>query len=279
VKRWSVEFEEQYLIKIESSENNEHPWSKLPADKAEKVFAKTYPAIYGWFTSEDHRQQLIDRTDQGRYYWELRSCAYWEEFAHEKIVFPDIALSPQFATERDGRILANTSYMIPKADAVVLASVNSSISAWFYAQISPSIQNGYYRFIAQYVGQIPIPNATEMQRVVLADVCEILSLGISRPEYERLLNGLVYELFFPEDLHAKNIRLFDACTAAGIGQWPQANALAADTPKGKKDVANAAFVMTASSTAEKVFHPSHPIYGQLFELQTLEVVRLIEGDV
>lgn len=26
-----------------------------------------------------------------------------------------------------------------------------------------------------------------------------------------------------------------------------------------------------------IFHPRHPIYGMLFELQTLEVVRLIEG--
>jgi hypothetical protein len=29
---------------------------------------------------------------------------------------------------------------------------------------------------------------------------------------------------------------------------------------------------------ETVFHPRHTIYGQLFELQSLEVVRLIEGE-
>ena len=62
------------------------------------------------------------------------------------------------------------------------------------------------------------------------------------------------ELFFPEDLHAKNIRLFDACTAAGITG-----------------------AMDAQAKAAEIFHPRHSIYGQLFELQTLEVVRLIEG--
>lgn len=50
------------------------------------------------------------------------------------------------------------------------------------------------------------------------------------------------------------IRLFDACTAAGIRE-----------------------VMDAQAVATEIFHPRHPIYGQLFELQTLEVVRLIEG--
>ena len=78
--------------------------------------------------------------------------------------------------------------------------------------------------------------------------------GISRPESERLLNGLVYELFLPEDLHAQNIRLFDACPAAGILDG-----------------------LDAQAKATAIFHPRHPIYGQLFELQTLVVVRLIEG--
>ena len=77
----------------------------------------------------------------------------------------------------------------------------------------------------------------------------------SSPEYERLLNGLVYELFFPEDLHAKSIRLFDACAAAGIQQG-----------------------MDAQTVAQTIFNPSHTIYAQLFELQTLEVVRVIEAE-
>ena len=61
--------------------------------------------------------------------------------------------------------------------------------------------------------------------------------------------------FIPEDLHAKNIRLFDACAAAGIQSG-----------------------MDAQAKATEIFHPRHTIYGQLFGLQTLEVVRLIEGE-
>ena len=255
VKRWNVEFEEQYLIKIESSENVEHLWSELPIEKAEKKFSKTYPSIYAWLTGEGRRQQLIDRSDQGKYFWELRSCAYWNEFESRKIVFPDIALSPQFAIDANGHVLANTSYMIPDADLVVLATLNSAVCAWFYSQISPQIQNGYFRFIAQYVSQIPIPPTGDKQRAAISAICSVLNVGVSAPEYERLLNGLVYELFFPEDLHAKSIRLFDACAAAGIQQG-----------------------MDAQTVAQTIFNPSHTIYAQLFELQTLEVVRVIEAE-
>ena len=97
--------------------------------------------------------------------------------------------------------------------------------------------------------------STSAQLVIFECVVQCILESISRPEYERLLNGLVYELFFPEDLHAKNIHLFDACAAAGIGQG-----------------------MDATAVAQSIFHPSHTIYALLFELQTLDVVRVIEAE-
>ncbi len=206
IKRWSVDFAERYLIKIESSENVEHPWSGLPLDKAEKKFAKTYPTIYAWFTAEHRRQQLLDRSDQGHYFWELRSCAYWEEFARPKITFPDIALRPEFAWDTQGHLVDMTAFLITGIGSWVLAVLNSSVCYWFYDQISPKIQNGYFRFKAQYCKQIPIPAATVAQQATLCSLVALMSVTVSlpsgekatsTPEYERLLNGLVYELFFP----------------------------------------------------------------------------------
>ncbi len=76
VKRWRCAFAEQYLIKIESSENAKHPWSGMELKRAEAVFATSYPAIHAFM--RPFRQALIKRADQGTYFWELRSCAYWE---------------------------------------------------------------------------------------------------------------------------------------------------------------------------------------------------------
>ena len=63
VKRWQVEFAEQYLIKIESSENKTHPWSGKSAKDAEDLYAVTYPAIYAFH--QQFRAGLIKRADQG----------------------------------------------------------------------------------------------------------------------------------------------------------------------------------------------------------------------
>jgi len=101
VKRWSVDFADQYLIKIESSENKYHPWSnKSSKEEAEKIFAKTYPAIYNHF--EQFRSQLIARSDQGKFFWELRSCKYWQEFEQPKIIYPNICKRNEFAWDESG---------------------------------------------------------------------------------------------------------------------------------------------------------------------------------
>ncbi len=254
IKRWNVEFGGRYLIKIESSENLKHPWSGLPSIQAEKVFAEMHPTIYAWFTAEDRRQQLIDRTDQGHYFWELRSCAYWEYFDQPKIILARFMNQPTYAWDDQGLYMSNGSSMIAGADQFVVAVLNSVVAWWFLKATSTDLAGGFLQAHNYNQFSIPIPTVSEVQKGVAIALVEAIRADVSRTEYERLLNGLVYELFFPEDLHDKNIRLFDACNSAGI--------------RGGMD---------AQAKAVEIFHPRHPIYGQLFELQTLEVVRLIEG--
>jgi hypothetical protein len=275
IKRWNVQFAEQYLIKIESSENKQHPWSGLPLKQAEKVFSKTYPAIYTWFMSEDRRQQLIDRTDQGHYFWELRSCAYWEKFEQPKIIYPDIYLHQSFAWEAEGLYCANTGYFIPNIGKWFIGVLNSSVCEWFYDQISTRMQGGYLRAFSDKMQALPVPNASERQRDLIEACINATSREIAASEYERLLNGLAYELFFPAELHAKGIHLFDACAEVGIADWPAGPTR--DNKTKSAELVRVKFFQLATSAAEKIFHPSHPIYGMLFELQAVEVVRIIEG--
>jgi len=69
VKRWRTEYEDMWLILLESSENKHHPWSDKPFPKAEKVFKETWPSIHAHF--EPMRSKLVERQDQGKYHWEL----------------------------------------------------------------------------------------------------------------------------------------------------------------------------------------------------------------
>lgn len=259
VKRWNVESQDLWLIFI--------PWhfplhedSSItgPSEKAETAFREGYPAIYRHLLSFKAELSARNPAETGvRYEWyalQRWASSYWREFETGKIVYPDIYLHQSFSWDIGKYYLANTCYFIPTSEKWLTALLNSAAVEWFYEQIANRIQGGYLRAFSDRMQAVPIPKTELPQRNLIEALTTSVETGSSRPEYERLLNGLVYELFFPEDLHAKNIHLFDACTAAGICDG-----------------------MDAQAKATEIFHPRHPIYGQLFELQTLEVVRLIEG--
>lgn len=62
VKRWCVDNQGRYLIKLESSANKRHPWSGKDSKTAEAIFKQTYPAIHAHFAP--HRAVLIKRLDE-----------------------------------------------------------------------------------------------------------------------------------------------------------------------------------------------------------------------
>jgi hypothetical protein len=81
---------------------------------------------------------------------------------------------------------------------------------------------------------------------------------------EQLLNGLVYELFFPDELHARKLFLFDHVARAKL---PTLESL----PKSKR----AADVQEAF---DRIYKCNHPIRECLSSLGSLPIVRMLEGE-
>ena len=111
-----------------------------------------------------------------------------------------------------------------------------------------------------YVSQLPIPTATSEKKQSIEHlanaVIQLKGEGSLAAYFERLLNALVYELFFPNDLHDQKLHFFDL-VAAAFG------------PKFPVRIDWAAF-------HEQISNVNHPIYAALFALNGLEVVRIIE---
>lgn len=171
VKRWKVNFSHQYLIKIESSENRQHSWSGKPDKEAEKVFAKTYSSIFERF--KGFREALKNRDDQGKYYWELRSCAYWQAFEQPKIVIPAIADSVEYAGDKQG-FYSNDKTSICVSDEIpfLLGLLNSRLLWWVIQRTAASKQGGFYEFKPMYVSVLPIPSVAKTEKSLLIKASE-----------------------------------------------------------------------------------------------------------
>lgn len=128
-------------------------------------------------------------------------------FEEEKIVWPDICKLPRFSMDAEKRCLGNTGYVIPGGDYYLLG-ILSSWATWFF--ISKTAQplrlregRWQYRLIAQFMENVPIPDAPEAERTAIADLSKrCCDLGTKR-----------YRL----ETHVQN-RLLSSFGMTGMGQ-------------------------------------------------------------
>ena len=186
VKRWQVEYQNLWLI-----------FTRRGVD------IKKYPAIEKHLSQ--YKEQLTPGIGRkaGNYKWyEIQdNIAYWQEFEQPKIIYPDIAQKTEFSYDLDNLYLGNTLYLLPTKDLWLLGVLNSQLVFLFYKQTSPQIRGGFLRFIAQYVSQIPIPTATELEKKeieILVQKCLDAKKGDPKAdtnELEQAINALVYQLY------------------------------------------------------------------------------------
>ena len=268
IKRWKIDDQDTWLIYI--------PWHfPLHEDssvtgaslKAEEQLAVQYPAIYEHLLG--HREGLEGRNkaETGiRYEWyalQRWGSAYWKLFEKDKIIIPAIAERPEAAPDRQGYYVNNKATFFVADDIdYVLAIINSQVSRWFAEQNFASKQGGFYDFEPRYSSTFVIPILNGEPKTTIEITCQIVA-ETQNPAIEQLLNALVYELYFESDLHARGLHLFAAAEAAGLATLAglQGNALS----------------LAAATFTETHLAPGQPLRTMMSDLQTLDVVRIIEG--
>jgi len=197
IDRWRVDWAGMYLL-----------WTY------QGIEIKEYRAILEYLSG--FREKLAKRWEPSRgqcEWYELRPCDFYAEFEKPKIVYPDIAKEPEFAYDTTGAYGGNTMYILPTGKLYLLGILNSSAVQFFYNQISSTIRGDYLRFIATYIEQVPIPDATPAQRAAIESLGRKLldakGQGPHIAKWEQELNILVYELYGLAD---EEIRIVEEAT-------------------------------------------------------------------
>lgn len=161
--RWQLEPPSSWMIALASSGDRSWPWSGMKSeDEAEAAFARTYPSVHAHLKRFEDR--LRTRQDQGRFWWELRSCAYWHVFDAPKILYQDITWRTQFGIERGGSLCDNSVYVLPTADPWVLAVLNSPAAWWYSWRRAVHGKDEALRYFTAFVEGFPIPEPNDAAR-------------------------------------------------------------------------------------------------------------------
>jgi len=161
IKRWAPEWADIWMILLKSSENQEWPWSNQ-AENAEAVFAQAYPSIYEHL--KPYEARLRSRQDHGRFWWELRSCAYYAAFEVPKIMYQEIQFHSAYCLDTGGRFSNNKAFLLKRDDRFLLAVLNSPLMWWHNWRYLPHMKDEALTPTGELMVRLPVASPAEQQR-------------------------------------------------------------------------------------------------------------------
>ena len=176
-------------------------------DDVPAVNIDNYPAIKSHLNGFYPR--LEKRQDKGRTPYNLRNCAYYEDFAKEKLFWIELVENGRFAYDDSGIYGEATSFIMTGECVKYLCAVlNGELARWFLQQVAPTSGMGTLRWKKVYVETIPVPKISAAKQQPLIQLVDcILEAKAANPdadmcELENKIDQIVYSLYglTPEEI-------------------------------------------------------------------------------
>ncbi|ECR1921140.1 class I SAM-dependent DNA methyltransferase [Campylobacter coli] len=200
IKRYSYEWAGLWVINTHNGYKNQN------GEKVEAINIDHYPSLKKHF--DEFYPQLEKRADKGLTPYNLRNCAYLDEFEKEKIVWNPVSGEYLFSYIKE-HIFFNNSLFMMTLDVFslkyILAFMNSNCYKWLITLKTNLIQTGSYAYGAKdKIERLPIPKINSKNEKLANElinlVDEILKAkeqdkNVNTQELENKINSLVYKLY------------------------------------------------------------------------------------
>lgn len=150
VKRYAVPDVKKYLIFLPKGTTDRMRGVLEP----EEWLCSEYPAIAEHLAQ--YREKASKRRDRGDYWWELRSCRYYDEFEKTKIICPTIVRHISATIETNGLFSNDKTSIIASDDFYLLGVLNSRLMDFYMRRICTELLNGHYEVKPANLSSLPI---------------------------------------------------------------------------------------------------------------------------
>ena len=260
IRRWQVAKPESWLIFA-----------------CRRIEINRYPAIRKHL--EKYRSALSKRASKQKWYELPATKSDAEHFAQTKLICPNSYDHQTFAVDTEGFYCGDTCYLIPTEETWLCGLLNSRVVEWFYSQTSNQLSGDYLRARSRYMQQIPIPDLTSEQKGMIGKIVDYLIFLQRQPMtnsgdlahtrdavmlgyFERIIDGLVYESYLGEELHQGEKQFFKPLLDEGLLQLEE---IRGDKMSGLREI------------FERLYERAHPVRSNLFFLDSVKPIRIIEG--
>ncbi len=189
IKRWRARWAGKWLI-------DTHNGYGEGSDRVPAVDIADYPAVKRHL--DRFYPQLKQRQHKGRTPYNLRNCAYHEDFAKEKLFWIELAERGRFAYDDSGVFGEATAFVLTgKYLRFLCAVLNAELTQWFLRHTAPTSGMGALRWKKVYVEQIPVPMLSPADQLPLVRLVDriIAANGGDTTALEKEIDRLVYALY------------------------------------------------------------------------------------
>ena len=241
-----------------------------------RIEINRYPAIRKHL--EKYRSALSKRVGKQKWYELPAAKSDAEKFTQTKLVCPNSYDHQTFAVDTAGFYCGDTCYLIPTEETWLCGLLNSRVVEWFYSQTSKQLTGDYLRARSRYIQEIPIPDLTSTQKSLIGKIVDYLIYLQGQPTtnsqdlahardavmlkyFERIIDGLTYEAYLGDELHQGEKQFFKPLLDEGL---PEIEEIQGDK------------MSTLREIFERLYERTHPVRSNLFFLDSVKSIRIIE---
>ncbi len=225
IKKYGYNFNEKYVIFT----RREFPIDEYKALREHllEYKEKLEPKPNDW---DERKYGEWQGRKPGSYLWYdfQDNIAYYPIFEKEKLIWLAISDKPAFALDRNKTYVTAPAYiMTSHCNNYLMTVLNSKTMEWYLDKVSSSTGVGTNQWSKIFVEQLPIPELEETARKPYETIAEYL-IYLNDPKQapvlekvsneaisqvlEDLVNMMVYELYFEEEMKAKQIDVLQFVT-------------------------------------------------------------------
>ncbi|MDO4818157.1 MAG: Eco57I restriction-modification methylase domain-containing protein [Akkermansia sp.] len=161
-----------------------------------RVHIEDYPTLKAHL--DEHFEKIAKRADMGDTPYNLRSCAYMDDFFKPKIVYGQFQDSAEYSFAEAGVFVSSNEYIIvlegysPKC---MLAFLNSKPIEWFLSKVAGNLGNRAKIVQRSVFQRLPIPKLDENLQAEFDKLVDSLIKDKGSESAEKKINDLVAECY------------------------------------------------------------------------------------
>ncbi len=158
-----------------------------------RIKIEDYPAVKAHL--DQYWDRIATRADKGDTPYNLRNCAYLEDFLKPKIIYPNMTKYMPFVFD-DKMYLTNQKCFIitGKYVAYLTAFFNSSLFKYCFRNSFPELQGGTRELSKIFFDKIPVYEVSDTQNLQFQDAVEDIQKEYNKQKAQRI-DSMLFDLY------------------------------------------------------------------------------------